>query len=420
MPIVRLTAKNVPTLPPVDGHLTDYVDSFLPGFVLRVTPAGHRAYGIRWKGRRLSLGDAKRVPLAVAREQARKALDRTVKGLDPDQLAPAHSGALTVAQLVERCLEDLELRPTTRREWERLLRVEIAPALGARLASDLRRADVREWIRGIRARSGWVANHALEVLRRAYSWARREELLEHSPCDHMPKPFHAPRSERVLSAEELWALLRNLDRARRRWLAYSDATHLLLLTGVRQAAVLGLCRNELEDLDGPDPRWIVPGGPKGRSKSGLAHVVPLSPPALVVLRRRLETVATEHLFPRRGVAEEPMVWTGHWGAWLRRHVERSVNARRRQKGSPQSEVPRWTFHGLRHAMATHLREDLQAPPDIVSLLLGHTIAGPSVSRVYDRAERLPERRRALEGWAAWLEALQKPPEGPGRLLRFSR
>ena len=77
-----------------------------------------------------------------------------------------------------------------------------------------------------------------------------------------------------------------------------------------------------------------------------------------------------------------------------------------------------TVHGLRHSLATHLREDLAIPPDVVSLILGHAVQGPAVSRIYDRAQRLGERRRALEAWAAWLERLQRAPEDRGRMLRF--
>jgi integrase len=76
----------------------------------------------------------------------------------------------------------------------------------------------------------------------------------------------------------------------------ADAARLLLLTGVRRDMVLGMKRAELEDLDGREPRWVIPGGFEGRSKSGRAHVVPLSPEALAVLRRRFEGTAGELLF----------------------------------------------------------------------------------------------------------------------------
>ncbi len=55
MPTARLTAKNVSTLPAIDGRRTDYVDSTLPGFVLRVSPSGARSYALAvwWQGRRV-------------------------------------------------------------------------------------------------------------------------------------------------------------------------------------------------------------------------------------------------------------------------------------------------------------------------------------------------------------------------------
>ena len=416
VPIVRLTAKNVSSLPAIDGRLTDYGDALLPGFVLRVTPGGHRAYGIRWKGRRMSVGRVDRVALVDARAFARKALERTDRGLGPDPLSPLRGG-LTVAQLVERCLEDLQIRPATRLEWERLLKRELAPAFGQRQAAELSRADVRRWTRSVRERSGWTANHAFGLLRRAYSWALQEELVEVSPCQGMAKPYRTSASERVLSAEELWALVRVLDRAPARRRAEADATRLLLLTGVRTAAVLGLRREELHELEGAEPRWVVPGGPVGRSKSGRAHVVPLSPAAVEVLSRHLGQ--EQRVFAvTSDRSDGRLFWRSQWRVWLQRRVARTLNARRRRAGLPPEPVPRWTLHGLRHSLATHLREDLSVAPDVVSLLLGHAVQGPAVSRVYDRAQMLGERRRALEAWAGWLEGLQRPSDDAGRLLSF--
>lgn len=62
----------------------------------------------------------------------------------------------------------------------------------------------------------------------------------------------------------------------------------------------------------------------------------------------------------------------------------------------------WTLSPL----ATHMRKDLGVGSDVVSLILCQTLAGPRASRILDRATVLPERRRALEGWAAWLEQLR--------------
>jgi integrase len=431
MPRVRLTALNVGKLKAKGGR-RDYRDTLLPGLVLRVTPTGIRTWVVEYhvdgdggrQGKRKLLGHFPLLDLGDARAEARSIL----KALDRGAGLPRGAGVLTVARLVERCLADITLRPTTRKEWERLLRVEIAPALGKIPAGELRRADVRAWVATIKARSGWTATRAFELLRRACSWGLREELLEASPCDRMPKPFEGAPSERVLSAEELWAVQRAVDRARGRGRGsaqgntsgYADATRLLLLTAVRRAAVLGMRREELEGLDGQDPRWIVPGGLEGRSKSGRAHVVPLVPAALEVVRRRLDDSAGQHLFPigrERTGDDDAMTWSRSWVTWLRRRVEGTLNARRRRAGLPRQAVPRWTIHNLRHSVATHMREDLGVAPDIVSLLLGHTIPGASVTRVYDRSQRLGERRAALLAWTAWLAALGGAQEA-GRVLPF--
>jgi len=57
----------------------------------------------------------------------------------------------------------------------------------------------------------------------------------------------------------------------------------------------------------------------------------------------------------------------------------------------------------RHTIATHLRADLGVSTEVVSLILGHTPPGPRVTRVYNRADLLPERTSALKAWGRWIE-----------------
>ncbi len=411
MPVVRLTSTNVHTLAAVDGKRTDYADALLPGLVLRVSPNGVRSWSVlfsRGHGRagrrtvRVTLGKLDRIPLQQAKEDARKILEAGA--------APASSG-LTVEALVNRALADLELRPTTRHEWERLAKKELIPGLGARPAAELERGDVRAWLREIGRRSHVTSNRALTVLRRAYSWGIAEELVKTSPCVGLVKLYEEQASERVLNADELRRLLGALARLRDSWPAYADATLLLLLTAVREAAVLGLRRDELQSLDGREALWILPAE---RSKSGRTHHVPLSPAAVAVVRRRLAAVdeafgeerKMQHLFPvggRRAGEDRPMTWSSNWVEQLRDQM-RPVG----EDCTPGPFDARWTIHGLRHTAGTHLVEDLGTPLHVASLLLGHTAPGPRVTGIYVRAELLPERRAALERWAAWLEQLATP------------
>src|SRR5260221_11553829 len=64
------------------------------------------------------------------------------------------------------------------------------------------------------------------------------------------------------------------------------------------------------------------------------------------------------------------------------------------------------FHDLRATCATGAGR-LGAPPHVIALLLGHqAIPGtPHVTSRYDRADRLPEVRQALNRWGEYVQRL---------------
>lgn len=465
MAVIPLDDRTIRSLrPPASGRF-EVRDSKVRGLVLRVTPAGVKTFSVVYRtkvgqvARRYLLGTFKAedtrgagITLASARREAEAILREVAGGGDPQgalvhaRRAAAESaaapGPLDVSALVRKCLERLPLRPKTVREWRRLADVEIVPALGARPAAELTRAEIREWARVIAERPApYTSNRAFEVLRRVYSWGVEQDLLTGTPFIKLPKPATEERSERVLTTDELRAVLLALDVVRQKrpipeaesgakrpkkarktlagWPAYCDAVELLILTGVRRDMVVGMRRQEIEDLDGTDPRWLVPGGFAGRSKSGKAHLVPLSGAALDVVWRRLAAVKGECLFPvaRRGKLQlltgagrpdVPMTWSSRFVDALQAEALRILQSEDREAGGDGSvPFPRWTIHGLRHTVATHMREDLKTPREVVSLILGHTQGGPTATRIYDRAELLPERRSALGAWASWVRSLKR-------------
>ena len=85
-------------------------------------------------------------------------------------------------------------------------------------------------------------------------------------------------------------------------------------------------------------------------------------------------------------------------AWshAKRELDGAIAVERKEAGLQPLE--RWTIHDLRRSARTLWREKLR-PFDghLGELMLGHTQRG--ISGVYDRSERLDERRRALLAWA---------------------
>jgi integrase len=105
-----------------------------------------------------------------------------------------------------------------------------------------------------------------------------------------------------------------------------------------------------------------------------------------------------------------MSWSHRFVRELKERTEQILGAR----------MPRWTVHNLRHTIGTHMREDLGVSSEVVSLILGHTPPGARVTRVYNRAELLPERRAALVAWGRWLDRLKTDEPQSARVVPIRR
>lgn len=442
------------------GERFEIADSVVRGLRLRVSAAGVKSWSLLYRTdggfRRLDLGlfDKDRNTLADARSEALKAKGAIRKeGADPQaakaakreqaRAAKAAPKAPTVGELALQCVDALKLRPATRKEWRRLALKEISKAFPKTPAKDLTRAEVKAWTTSLAKRAGYVANRSLSFLSRVYAWAGEQEIVEASPCVGVKKPFaDEVENERVLSLEELRSIMRAVD-ALDAWAEYErkeveaegphagylDVVRLLMLTGVRREAVLGMRREELEGLDSEEPTWTLPGG---RSKSGKAHVVPLSVPALEVIRRRLTVAPGACLFPvSRLKSEDRAALVAEFGRWKATEKARETDGQAKKDrpatwssrfvrelkatadaihGEP---LARWRVHDFRSTLATHARQILKVRGDVVSAIIGHTPPGSKMSRVYNRADLLDEKREALVAWAALLEQAKSGESKPG-------
>jgi integrase len=394
------------------------------GLRLEVRETGSKTWRLNYKTRAgvprtYVIGQYPETTLAEARKQADAARARVILGGDPqaerilsraaardNQKRTDLAAGTSIEALTRRALgladepagmRPLRLRPSTMAEWRRLAAVEVIPAFPAPMqAADLTRDRIRAWGAKIAKRSGYTANRAFEMLRRVFSRAIEDDILNATPFVKLPFPFDGEvQSARVLSINELRLLLLALEQldTPHRHPDYVAATRLLLLTGTRRAMVLGMRRSELDGIGTPERRWIVPAS---RSKSGRVHVVPLSPAAERVILTR---PAGDILFP---LVLPGKTTTLTWSSYFVKRLKATMHA------IGPVDAQRWTIHNLRHTVGTHMREDLGIRADVVAMILGHAVPGAQVTRVYDRAELLSERRAALDAWAAWLEKIAPP------------
>jgi len=82
--------------------------------------------------------------------------------------------------------------------------------------------------------------------------------------------------------------------------------------------------------------------------------------------------------------------------------DNTMNAALRRLGFGKNEM---TAHGFRSMASTQLNE-MGFPPDVIELQLAHAERN-KVRAAYNRAERLAERRKMMQAWADYLEALRE-------------
>src|SRR5256886_9986290 len=120
-----------------------------------------------------------------------------------------------------------------------------------------------------------------------------------------------------------------------------------------------------------------------------AHIVPLAPQAVAILRD-LEAITGDgkYVFPALTTPTRPM-------------SENTMNAALKRLGYTSDEQ---TPHGFRSIASTLLNE-LGHAPDLIELQLAHKERSQSRA-AYNRAQRLPERRKMMAAWADYLDGLK--------------
>jgi integrase len=376
-------------------------DGELGGFGLRVREGGSRnwivQYDIAGRSRRVTLGSTAMLDAGAARSRARDLLAKVRLGVDP---AAEKREALTKAgetfrALLPRYLAKVraECRPRTFKEIDARLDRLARPLHTCPLTSIDRRA-ISNLIAEVTEKNGsGAATNLRSSLSGYFSWLIQAGLLEANPVVNATSPAKRPSRERVISADELRMLWRALGADE-----YGDIVRLLVYTGGARRQEIGGLRWSEVDLDVAQIEI-----PAARMKAGRSHVIPLSEPALAILRRRASEADhdRDHVFGRGPVGFQS--WS-----YGRQELNTRIPGKR----------PDWVLHDLRRLVSTTMHGQLGIPPHVVERILAHVQGG--VAGIYNKADYLDERRRALERWADWVDAVVSGKQPEGKVVNLRR
>jgi integrase len=242
-----------------------------------------------------------------------------------------------------------------------------------------------------------------------FKWAIGRGDIEANPLDGMPSPQAATSRDRVLSDEELALALRAAAKIEA---PFGPFYQMLFATGQRREEVAGL---DWSEVDGPGQLWTLPAE---RAKNGEASLIPLNRHAMAVLSDLApKNDQGETKWPRRGLVftttgETPI--SGYSRAKARLDAKMLELARKDAEEAGDDpdtiELAPWRLHDARRTVATALQR-LGVRFEVTEAILNHT-AGASrsgVAAVYQRHGWGPEKRAALDAWAAHCDAVLSPP-----------
>lgn len=363
------------------------MDDELRGFGVRKFASGQARFFVRYyqgeTERRMSLGSASKSTLDAAREAAAKIILDAKTGSDPQAIKKLQRkrDGIALGKLIEPFLNAhaTEWAPGYFADNKRYLNDYWAP-LHAMAVDEIRRDDVVRVLDDIATRRGKVtADRCKAALSSFYAWAIERTPAETIPTLHVKARAKGGGRERVLSLEEMGEIWSVLDDSS----DYGAILRLLMLTGQRRSEIADLSWSEfhVQKRLGPKqyPAEIELSGQ--RTKNGRPHIIPLSKPAADIIGARPRIAGRDYLFGEGGAGFQ---------GWSK------------AKARLDAKLPRlapWRVHDLRRSVVTHLAE-AGTQPHVIEALVNHvsgTKAG--IAGVYNKAEYMPERRKALNAWA---------------------
>jgi integrase len=374
------------------------------GLYLEVMPTGSKYWRLKYrvdgKEKRLALGVYPDVTLAAARNGREDARKMLAQGRDPSadkkavKLAKVEAMAVTIDtfEVVARqwmARQDVAEVTANKTRW--LLETFLFPDLGSRPIGGISARDLLDVLRKVEATGKLeTAKRAKIKAGQVFRYAILEGKADADPTASLRGALKPPKNKHhaaITDPVRMGELLRAID---------GFAGQFVTLAALKLAPLVFVRPGELRqaewreiDLDGAI--WRIPAE---RMKMKAAHLVPLAPQAVAILRE-LHPLTGEgrYVFPGLRTGSRPM-------------SENTVNAALRRLGYSGEEM---TGHGFRSMAATRLNE-MGWNPDAIERQLAHAETNKVREAYTHAAQYLDERSRMMKAWANYLDALRTPSE----------
>lgn len=370
------------------------------GLYLLVHPNGrkywHMDYRFGGKRKTLALGVCPDVTLRTARQRHREARHQLANGIDPSLQRKAERESRGGAETFEAVAREwfAKHQPTwAKSHADKVLgRLEghVFPWIGNQNINEITAPQLLAVLRRIEAR-GIIetAHRAKQNCGQVFRYAVATGRAERDPSADLRGALPPTKTKHLASIKdpgEVGALMRAID-------GYKGTV--VAMTALKLSPLVFLRPGELRqglwaEISLDSAEWRIPGKRMKKMPDDAIHIVPLSQQAVALLTELQPLTAhSRYIFPSVRSINRPM-------------SENTVTAALRRLGYSGDEM---TAHGFRGTASTLLNEQ-GWHPDAIERQLAHADSN-SVRAAYNFAQHLPERRRMMQAWADYLDALKR-------------
>jgi integrase len=375
------------------------------GLYLQLQPTGAKLWRFKYRfgnaEKLLALGAYPEIGRLAARQARADARALLAKGVDPFLARKAERDARSdsARNSFEAVAREWYGRfspgwaPTYAAKVLGRLEKDVFPWLGRRPIAEIEAPELLETLRRIESRGAVeTTRRQRQIIGQIFRYAIATARAKRDPAADLRGAF-APPAKRHFATLIEPARIGELMRA-----IHGYQGHFTTCAALRLAPLVFVRPGELRlaewsELNLAAAEWRIPPArlklrQAAKLNSTQPHVVPLS-------RQALEVLQELHRMTGRGRFLFPSIRTPDRGM-----SDNTINAALRRMGYDGTEI---VGHGFRHMASTLLNESGWSA-DAIERQLAHKAQG--VRAVYNLAEYMPERRRMMQAWADYLDALR--------------
>ncbi len=371
------------------------------GLFLEVPPKQRKRWRLKYrfngKEKLLSLGNYPDVSLKAARIKKAELKELLASGIDPSQLkkekkeSELQKEEETVNTFENNAIAYIEhLRPTRNEAyWNRIdnaFKRDIFPLIGKMNINDVKAKDIINVLQTIQNRGAIeTANRLFAQISNVFKYAVSHGRAERNPCSdmdkrHVLKATQTKHYATITDSEMIGKLLYDINKYTGDYLvrmALSFAPYVAVRPGNIRFA-------RWKDIDFEARLWRIP---LDDMKTDQEHLVPLTDTTIKILKEVWQlSNDDEYIFPSSRNTNQPFSDT-------------TLNKALRRLGYDGNKL---VAHGFRAMFSTVANEQSGFRTEVIEMQLAHKI-GNEVSRAYNRALYLLERRELMQWWSDYLD-----------------